>query len=111
MKDFLALMNPTRWLVLVGLALALVGTVSAGLWRVHMAGMDAGRAECAQSRQTAQGKQDTQVAGADIKHEANKAEIKLIYKTRIEKVTEYVPTRGTSCPADPGFLRDFNAAQ
>ena len=49
-KDFLALMNPTRWAVLGGVLAGLVMLVSGLLWRVHAAGAEAERGRQAQQQ-------------------------------------------------------------
>jgi hypothetical protein len=45
MKDFLALMNPTRWAILGGVLLALVLAAGAGMLKVHSSGVGMGKAE------------------------------------------------------------------
>lgn len=49
-KDFLALMNPTRWAVLGGVLAGLVLLLSGVLWRVHAAGAEAERGRQAQQQ-------------------------------------------------------------
>lgn len=35
--------------------------------------------------------------------------VRVIYRDRIKEIKTYVPKPGTSCPADAGFLRSYNA--
>lgn len=70
MKDILALMNPTRWAILAGVALALVTTVGGALLHTHSTGKDAGRAEV----QAAWNAEKLQQAQAEIRTALLRAE-------------------------------------
>lgn len=68
------------------------------------------RAEWKAFNETAQVKQDEQIDTADAGLTVEKEVIKRVYIDRIKKVNVYVPEPATACPADPDFVRLFNAA-
>lgn len=35
--------------------------------------------------------------------------VRVVYRDRIKEIKTYVPSPGTDCPADAGFLRNYNA--
>lgn len=114
MKDFLALMNPTRWAILGGVVAVLLALAGGIAVKVHSAGVETGRNEV-------QAKWDKAVADANVKQADQSAEatdryveerevVRVVYRDRIKEIKTYVPSPGTSCPADSGFLQRYNAA-
>ena len=111
MTALLAWFSPTRWAILFCVLLALM----AGLAGLHRHGVNAGRKEVrdewAQALEEAQSIQDAQAdAAAQVLTEEVEV-IRTVFKDRIKEVTKYVPTAGTQCPADPDFVRLFNATR
>lgn len=109
MGRLLDLMSPTRWALAGAVLLALIGA----LWGIHAAGVSTGRAEVRaewdKSRAAAQDKQDAKTEQADRVLIQEVEVVRTVYRDRIKKVTTYVPTPGTSCPADADFVRLYNA--
>jgi type VI protein secretion system component VasK len=104
-------MNPTRWAVVGVVLLALIGA----LWGIYEAGQASGRAEVTAAWDKAKAQaQAAQDAKTDKAAEVLVQEVEVVrtlYRDRIKEVTTYVPTPGTSCPADAEFVRLFNAAR
>jgi hypothetical protein len=109
MSNLLAWFNPTRWIALGVLVAALIGAYT---W--HRSSLvEQGRQECRdafalQDKQAAdkQGAQNTQATKEVVVTETL---IEVRYKDRIKEVVRYEAPAGTSCIADPDFLRNFNA--
>lgn len=77
----------------------------------YKAGADAKQAEWDAARDSAIEKQASQNEAATSEALQVKTEVEIQYRDRIQKVIEYVPQPGTSCPADADFLRRYNAAR
>ena len=111
MKDFLALMNPTRWAIAGAVLLALI----AALIGIHAAGAASGRAEVRaeweKAKAEAQANQDAKTDRAEQVLVQEVEVVRTVYRDRIKEVNVYVPTPGTTCPADAEFVRLFNAAR
>lgn len=109
-RDFVAVMNPTRWAIAGGVLLALL----LALWALHQHGVNAGReevrAEWDKAKQTAQAVQDqrTELAADTLVQEVEV--IRTVYRDRTKEVIKYVPNPATVCPADSDFVRLFNGA-
>ncbi len=110
MGRLLDLMSPTRWALAGAVLLALIGA----LWGIHAAGVSTGRAEVQaqwdRAKVEAQAKQAEQNTAATKEVIVTETVIETKYKDRIKEVIKYVPTPGTTCPADPDFVRMFNDA-
>jgi hypothetical protein len=112
MNTFLKLIDPYRWLIAGFLVFALIAGVTLA-YKSHAEGLrEEGRAEVRAeweaANETAQAKQDEQIATADAGLTVEKEVIKKVYIDRIQKVKVYVPSPATSCPADPDFVGMFN---
>ena len=109
-KDFLALMNPTRWAIAGGVLLALL----LALWGLHRHGVNTGRAEVRaewdQAKASAEAAQEqrTEQAAETLVQEVEV--IRTVYRDRTKEVIKYVPSPATVCPADAEFVRLFNGA-
>ena len=108
-RDIIAFMNPTRWAILGVVILAFLAAV----WGVHYYGITKGRAavlaEWDKAKADAKAIQDAQ-ADAAVETLVQEVEvIKTVYRDRIKEVKVYVPSPTTACPADPDFVRLFNA--
>lgn len=114
MKDFLALMNPTRWAILAGVVAVLLALAGGVAVKIHYAGVETGRTEVQakwdKAVAEAEGKQAEQSAKATDKYIEEREVVRVVYRDRIKEIKTYVPSPGTSCPADPGFLQRYNAA-
>jgi type VI protein secretion system component VasK len=111
MKNILAFMNPTRWAIAGAVLLALI----AALWGIYEAGQASGRAEVTaawdKAKAEAQAAQDAKTDKAAEVLVQEVEVVRTVYRDRIKEVKTYVPTPGTACPADPQFVRLFNAAR
>lgn len=107
-------MNPTRWAILAGMVAALLVLAGGVALKVHSAGVDAGRAEVQgqwdEAVAEAKEKQAEQSAEATDKYIEEREVVRVVYRDRIKEIKTYVPSPGTSCPADSGFLQRYNAA-
>lgn len=102
-------------LLLAGAALA----VGAFWW--HAGKVDAARDAAFKAGQAdVQGRWDKAVSEAkDAQAEQNEQAtdqftterevVRVVYRDRIKEIKTYVPNPGTDCPADAGFLRNYNA--
>jgi type VI protein secretion system component VasK len=110
-KDILAAMNPTRWAIAGAVLLALIGA----LWGIYAAGQSSGRAQVSaawdKAKAEAQAAQDAKTDKAAEVLVQEVEVVRTVYRDRIKEVKTYVPTPGTACPADPQFVRLFNAAR
>lgn len=95
--------------------LGLVAAFVATLWAAHQAGRADGQAEVQarwdKARLEAQDKQDKQVDQATETLVQEVEVIKTVYRDRMKEVVKYVPSPGANCPADPDFVRLFNATR
>jgi len=105
------IMNPTRWAVAGAVLLALL----AAIWGIHYYGITKGRAEVRaewdKAKADAQAIQDAKTDAAVETLVQEVEVIKTVYRDRIKEVKVYVPNPNTVCPADPDFVRLFNAAR
>lgn len=108
MKALLDWFNPTRW---IALGVVVVAIVSGYLWHRNSL-IEIGRAECEAAHKVAAAAAATVQAGQDTAATKEVIVTETItetkYKDRIKEVIRYVPTNGTVCPADPEFVRLFN---
>lgn len=104
----LAWFNPTRWLLLGGLVLALV---AAG-WRIHhniwQGGYDAAEAKYAKQAISANTQRAAVAPPIAAKHEAAVVQIRTVTKTILKEVPVYV--KATDCPMPGGFRVLHDAA-
>lgn len=111
MNRLLDIMSPTRWAILGVVILALL----AAFLGIHYYGITKGRAEVHAEWDKAKAEaQATQEAQTDAAVETLVQEvevIKTVYRDRIKEVKVYVPSPATTCPADPDFVRLFNATR
>ena len=63
----------------------------------------------ARARTDAAARQDQQNEQATDQFTTEVEVVKTVYVDRIKEIKTYVPSPGTSCPADSGFLRRYNA--
>jgi hypothetical protein len=61
------------------------------------------------ARQQAQAEQDKRTSAAESALVEEVEVVRTVYRDRIKEVTKYVPAPGSQCPADPEFVRLFNA--
>lgn len=108
MNTILDWMNPTRWIILGLLVLALI---AAG-WRVHhniwTAGYDAARSEYAVQAQTVNAKREEVTAPIALKFAKRADRIVTVTKEIIKEVPVYVSAN--DCPMSPGFRVFHDAA-
>lgn len=110
MTDLLAWFNPSRWIALA----VIVSAIGAGYAWHRNSLINIGRAEVQaqwdRAKVEAQAKQVEQNTAATKEVIVTETVIETKYKDRIKEVIRYVPTPGTTCPADPDFVRLFNDA-
>lgn len=100
MKDFLALMNPTRWAILAGVVAVLLALAGGVAVKIHYAGVETGRTEVQakwdKAVAEAEGKQAEQSAKATDKYIEEREVVRVVYRDRIKEIKTYVPSPGTS---------------
>lgn len=111
MSELLGWFNPTRWVALGVILLAL--GIGGYLYREHLIGL--GYAKCQDEHKRAagqaaskQGGQNTAATKEVIKTETV---IEYRYRDKIKEVIRYEPSPGTVCPADADFLRLYNGTR
>lgn len=120
MKDLMSIMSPTRWAILFASIAALLAMVGgAVLWHdsktavARDAAFKAGQSEVHErwqrARTDAASRQELQNEQATDQFTTEVEVVKTVYVDRIKEIKTYVPSPGTSCPADSGFLRRYNA--
>jgi len=115
MSKLLAWFSPTRWAILGVAVLALGGGIAWGMHALKEAGRDEIRAEWAAANAQAMEAQGKLNQGATVEHATEAGAAKVIYKTKIQRVVEYVASNqnrdgaGTVvCPADAQFISLYN---
>lgn len=102
-------------LLYAGAALAVVGAIGYGAWKIHHTGYEKGKAEVQLEWDTAKAEQRAkeakQIDTATTKREAQREKIRTVYKTITKNVDRYIdrPIYAAACIDDSG-LRDINAA-
>lgn len=96
-------------------AVAILGIISIGMWKIHHAGYLKGKAEVQlawdQAVAAQAKKEQAQSAGASTKLEADRVKTRTVYRTITKSVDKYIdrPIYRNVCFDEPG-LRDANSA-
>ena len=114
-KRILALMDPATWIALGVVVLALGGGITWGVHAIKQSGRDEVQAKwdkAVADAQEAQGKQNTV---ATVEHAQSRGAAQVVYKTKIQRVVEYVASNQNAggaghavCPADSQFIGLYN---
>lgn len=114
-------MSPTRWAILAASVAVLLAMVGGAFWW-HAGKVDAVRDAAFKDGQAlTQAKwdravEDAKEAQAQQNEQATdqftteREVVRVVYRDRIKEIKTYVPSHGTDCPADAGFLRNYNAS-
>lgn len=115
MSKLMAWFSPTRWAILGAVVLALGGCIAWGVHTLKEAGRDEIRAEWAAANEQAVAAQGKQNQWSKTEHATNTGAAQVVYKTKIQRVVEYVASNQNAgsawhvvCPADAQFIGLYN---